>query len=360
MFKKLVVLSTIALAACGGGGGDAPSAASNQQSLTFTGLLTAPIKLTTSDLDAGGRSFDIQAAYTGTTDKPLTIVAVDSSGLFDSAYIKSNVNGVGTFTLRTASSNKVGTYDSDVKIHACTSVKYAGTVGVSKIATCEGEYSGSPIILKRNIVINALTLDKTQLTFTSNAGDQTPAQVVTVNGATAAITASYMATSGPSAPIDAVKISIAGNQVSLQPTTKLAPGLYKGMLSISSKGFLSQYVPVEFNVGPVINHGLTFSPTSLTQLSSLSAPLGSTTSAKLIALNWTLKSPATLVSRISVNTLQPQWLQVPVAFDGLSGNLIFNPQGIAAKGSYTATVTVTSNTLGVTDVQTIPVNLTIN
>lgn len=353
MLRKIIVLSTLILAACGGGGGGS-TASDASQSLQFIGLASGPINRTVTD-NSWGEYAKVSVAYTGSTTQPLFIVIEDKEQMFSSASVESIANGVGVVSLGFSNDIKAGTYTSSFKIHACASSQIVNSTPPT--ATCIGEYPGSPVTVPRNVVIQALQLDKTSLNFSANGGVPAISQMITYTaGLTQVPTAIFSDTDSVNGKVG---ISVNGKTITLYPLPVSVAGYYTGTLTITAPGFKPQQVPVSYDVAsPELAHGITLSPpfneTSLNKTALLNSPF-----LEDIFLKWWINNPLTNVQSITIDyETGSGWVYTPTYWTDFV-NLQLDPSKLKTTGLYKANVVITTNTSGIIDTYTTPISLTV-
>jgi hypothetical protein len=346
------------LAACGGGGGGSSSSASpdTSQSLKFTGLTSGSVNRTITD-NSWGVYEKVSVAYTGTTTQPVVVVIEDADQMFSSASVESIANGIGVVSLGFSNKLKAGTYTSNFKIHACASSQIVNSTPPT--ATCVGEYPGSPVIVPRNVVIQALQLDKTSLNFSANGEIPAVNQIITYSGGQTQVPSALFGTTDSIS--GKVGISVNGKTITLYPLPVSVAGHYTGTLTITASGFKPQLIPVNYDViSPELAHGITLFPAfdekSLNKTVSLNSSISQD-----VYFTWALNNPLTKVQSITVNyETASGWANEGFYIGGgTMYDLQLNGSNLKTAGLYRANVVITTNTSGKIDTYTTPISLTV-
>lgn len=360
MLKKIIVLMTLVLAACGGGSGGGDStqtAAGGGQSLRFGSVLSGPINATFSDGNIGYTGNPtVSVSYSGTTNQPLVIVIEDPDQVFSTANVLSVANGVGMLDLKYSPALKAGTYTSDLKIHACTSAQMSA--GNPPVATCVGEYVGSPVIVPRKIVVESMQLDKYALDFVANGATSATTQKIIVSGGT---NPSLMLRGLNGSLSGKIDYRVNGNEITISPLPVFTAGNYTDTLYVTAPGFKEQQVKITYTViSPELAHGITIHDGYANQLAHVKIKENSTFNNYYHYLSWFKNSSQTQIQNVTVDYLGGgviNWINLqPYAADS---NGVFLWVANLGVGQYNANLVITSNTNGIVDIYRVPVSVTI-
>lgn len=362
MLKRIIVLMTLVLAACGGGGGSgggssSQTAAGGGQSLRFGAVLSGPINAKFTDGNiAYTASPTVSVAYSGTTNQPLVIVIEDPDQVFSTANVLSVANGVGTLDLKYSPSLKAGTYTSDLKIHACASAQM--TTSSPPVATCVGEYAGSPVIVPRKIVVDSIQLDKYALDFVANGATSATAQKIIVSGGTDP----SLILSGLNGSLSGkIAYHVNGNEITISPLPVFTAGNYTDTLYVTAPGFKEQQVKISYTViSPELAHGITVDEAYATQLANVKLKANSTSNNFYKYLFWYKNNSQTQIQSVTVDYLGARainWINL-LPYSANSNYVSLWLTNLNA-GFYDAKLVITSNTNGIIDVYRVPVSMQI-
>ena len=221
-----------------------------------------------------------------------------------------------------------------------TAGTYTGVVAVASVGPNGTPVSGSPARVAVTLTVNAASISATPatLSFTQVAGGAAPlSQAITVTSAPSSVnfTVSASADNGltwlsatPASGTTSGTVQVSASAGSL------APGAYKGTVTITSAGATGSPISIPVTLTVLTAQTLTATPASLSFQYTIGAAAPGTQTVQVTSSGSGIP--------IAVTT-SDSWLQVsaPPASTPATLTVSINTQGLAA-GSYTGTVTITS------------------
>jgi uncharacterized protein (TIGR03437 family) len=324
----------------------APGAVNSPLSIpvTFT-VSSQPTLLTTPS--------QVTVNYTTGTSNPapvgLAVLASNSSAMSYTAAASS----ASWFSITGTSGTTPGNIIITVNPSGLPTGSYAGSITLTSAAA-----ANSPLTVPITLNVNPpappgppLQLSQTQLSFTASPGSQPSPQTISVTTSTP-VTGLTLATGGGSWLSATLSSTGTPSVVSVSVSASGLPnGTYTGVVVVSAPG-TSAAVTVPVTMTVTSTPALQVSPATLQFVSFLNTP------APLPQVLSISSASSTTVLSYNITTTSAAWLTVlPAAGSTPSSVLVsVDPTGLAA-GSYSATISISSNGSGVAS--TIPVTLTV-
>jgi hypothetical protein len=247
MLRRLSLLLSIVVAACGGG--DSPS---QPQPLSLGAMTPSTVNVTLTDEQAASRyQTSVGASYTGSASGTVYVRVEDPDGVFTAAYPAISDTRA-SLTLEIGGAPAPGRYTRPVTIRVCPD------------AACSREFPGSPQTLQKDLRIESLGVDKRSLSFSGPVGLGAAAQSLAITlpqGKSYDYSSHYVQYTSPTGgtslqlPSAVFDITRTASGLQLKPRGAAA-GSYSWQMQLNSPGYRSQTVNVAYEVsgtpvGPV-------------------------------------------------------------------------------------------------------------